>query len=63
MQILDDEVADSELLGHIDTNTGKVYPLLVVTKPEFMRGIDYRAPTKGISLVICNSFRNEREVQ
>jgi len=26
-----------------------------------MRGIDYRAPTKGIILLICKSFSHKRE--
>lgn len=30
---------------------------------ELMRAIDYRAPDIGISLLICKSFRNEREAQ
>ena len=37
------------------------YRTLVATNLEAMRGIDYRAPTKGIILLICKPFSHKRE--
>jgi hypothetical protein len=34
---------------------------LIATDIAAMRGIDYRAPTKGICLLVCKSFSNKRE--
>lgn len=58
--VMDDEVLD-EILTNLDVKIGDKYPLLLVTKPDLMRAIDYRAPNMGIALLICKSFGNERE--
>ena len=44
-----------------DTVEGGKYRTLVSTNLEAMRGIDYRAPTNGITLLICKSFCHRRE--
>ena len=44
-----------------DTVEGGKYRTLVSTNLEAMRGIDYRAPTNGITLLICKSFYHMRE--
>jgi hypothetical protein len=53
---------DHSLLRNLDqrTPTGK-FPLIVVTTPFAMRGIDYRAPKNGITQIIATSFKNKRE--
>lgn len=53
---------DHLLLRNLDqrADTGK-YHLLVATSHFAMRGIDYRAPKLGISLIIAASFANKRE--
>jgi len=50
-------------LAALEVKVAEQYPLLIATKAELMRGIDYRAPNLGIALVLCKSFNNRREVQ
>lgn len=59
----DDEILDEEILGNLERKTENKYPLLIATKAELMRAIDYRAPNLGIALVLCKPFSNEREAQ
>jgi hypothetical protein len=53
---------DHLLLRNLDqrASTSKFH-LIVVTTPFPMRGIDYRAPKSGITLIIAKSFTNKRE--
>ncbi len=37
------------------------YNLVVATHPEAMRGVDYRSPVIGITLLVGKSFANSRE--
>ena len=59
----DEEILDDEILLNLERKTENKYPLLIVTLPELMRAIDYRSQNLGIALVLCKSFRNEREAQ
>lgn len=59
----DDEVLNDEIMANLEVKDNDKYHLLIVTKPELMRAIDYRAPNIGIALVICKPFNNEREAQ
>ena len=44
-----------------DPTTG-CFPLLVADSPDVaMRGLDYRAPTHGLLLLIYNSFSHRRQ--
>jgi hypothetical protein len=56
-----DEQIDHKMLRTLDDMVEGQYRTLVSTKLEAMRGIDYRAPTKGITLLICQQFNNKRE--
>lgn len=38
-----------------------VYKLVLATHAEAMRGVDYRAPAIGITLLVGKSFENARE--
>jgi hypothetical protein len=56
-----DEKIDHDMLRTLDdTVEGGKYRTLVSTNLEAMRGIDYRAPTNGITLLICKSFCHRR---
>lgn len=58
----DGEDIDDNFLRSLDTRneaTG-THALIVMTSLFGMRGFDYRAPIKGIALVIAASFSNER---
>ncbi len=44
-------------------NGSEQYLLLIVTDPELMRAVDYRAKNHGITLVIARSFNCWREAQ
>lgn len=59
--IINDKILDDTVLSDLEAKKNDSYPLLIATTPDLMRAIDYRAPTKGLALVICKSFRNERE--
>lgn len=61
--VTDDEILDEEILGNLERKTENKYPLLIATKAELMRAIDYRAPNLGIALVLCKPFSNDREAQ
>lgn len=47
---------------HQKTHVGS-YSLVVATSEEAMRGIDYRSPEVGITLIVGKSFKNTRESQ
>ena len=49
------------MLRNLDDTVGGVFRTLVATDIAAMRGIDYRAPTRGICLLVCQSFSNKRE--
>jgi hypothetical protein len=61
--VVDDKILDDEVLENLEQKTGDKYLLLITTKVELMRAIDYRAPNVGISLLLCKPFSNEREAQ
>jgi len=46
-----------EIIGKLDEHPRAV---LVITKEELMRGHDYRAPKKGLKLLIAVRFSHER---
>ena len=48
---------DSDLLESLDDMKDVV---LIVTDQQLMRGVDYRAPKKGIHLLIMRSFEHTR---
>jgi len=50
--------------SYLDMNQAlaSTYPVLVATKPEFMRAIDYRAPTLGMVLIIAKPFDHTRQL-
>lgn len=48
-------------LRELDIVVDSVYKLVVATTTEAMRGIDYRAPQTGITLIVGKSFNNIRE--
>ena len=60
----DDEEEDNDdvlkALDVRDSTTGE-YRLVIATDPDAMRGVDYRAPLTGITLLIGKSFANARE--
>ena len=47
----------------LDAAHGKVAPVLAITDRELMRGVDFRAPLAGITLFLCASLTNKRELQ
>ena len=57
----DGENIDDEFLRTLD-NPGPdgAHVLLVATSSFGMRGIDYRSPTKGVTLILAKSFANQR---
>ena len=48
---------NAEILVGLDMVPGQV---LIVTDPDLMRGIDYRAPSCGIHLLIARAFQHTR---
>ena len=40
---------------------GQTYPIIVVTDMIAMRGFDYRAPKKGICMILARSFETTRD--
>ena len=58
----DGERIDDEFLRTLDNHAiGGAHTLIVATTSFGMRGFDYRALTKGITLVVAASFAHERE--
>ena len=53
---------NSSYLDHMNQALASSYPVLVATKPEFMRAIDYRAPTLGMVLIIAKPFDHTRQL-
>ena len=51
------------VLSELEKQTNGSYPVLLATKEEFMRAIDYRAKTKGIDLIVAKSFSTNRQLQ
>ncbi len=50
------------MLKELDTRLeGECFKLVVATENEAMRGVDYRAPRYGITLLVAKSFENIRE--
>ena len=60
--IADGENIDDEFVRTLDNRDGLNGPhvLLVATSSFGMRGFDYRAPSKGIALILAASFANQR---
>lgn len=55
---------DDEFLRNLDkTPSGCLHRLLCATDTFGMRALDYRAPRKGIHLVIARPFANQRELE
>jgi hypothetical protein len=54
---------DEKTLRELDKREGEglAFRLVVATQKESMRGIDYRAPLNGITLIVAKSFENARE--
>ena len=60
--ILVQETTDPELLRNLDEMKNKqFYHLVVVNQPWAMRGVDYRAPSAGITLLIARQFETTRD--
>lgn len=59
----DEEEDNDDVLKALDArdSTTEDYKLVVATDPEAMRGVDYRAPSTGITLLVGKSFTNARE--
>lgn len=56
-----DDGLNDEVFKKLDGKTAESYPLVVATKVDSMRGIDYRAASTGITLLLLASFSNQRE--
>jgi hypothetical protein len=54
---------DDELLRTLDNRSDSdgLHTLVVTSSSFGMRGFDYRAPTKGITLIIATSFEHHRQ--
>ena len=60
---MDVDDLDYKLLRELDMKSKNGYSVLVSSdKAMSMRGIDYRAPTNGIKLIIDERFSNKREL-
>jgi hypothetical protein len=58
----DGEIIDDKFLRALDNRAADgAHTLIVATSSFGMRGFDYRARTKGITLVVAASFAHERE--
>jgi hypothetical protein len=59
-----DEAIDDESLKtlHQKDEEGKYRTLVSSNKKQSMRGVDFRAETNGIHLLLCTSFSNKREL-
>jgi hypothetical protein len=59
----DGEDVDEATLRELDKREGEgsAFKLVVAMQEESMRGIDYRAPLNGITLIVAKSFENARE--
>jgi len=58
---------NGEVLEHLNDLDGKnaqgQWPLLLISDPAYMRGIDYRAPKYGLSLLMARGFSNYRDIR
>ena len=53
---------DEKMLTELDKrDENAAFRLVVATEEEAMRGIDYRSPQYGITLIVTKSFENARE--
>ena len=60
---LDAADLDYKTLRELDKKSENGYSVLVSSDIAMsMRGIDYRAPTNGIKLIIDELFKNKREL-
>ena len=60
---LDAADLDYKTLRELDKKSENGYSVLVSSDIAMsMRGIDYRAPTNGIKLIIDEPFKNKREL-
>lgn len=50
----------SHFLDALYCNQLKQYPVIIVENETEMRGVDFRAPQKGITFVVMQPFTNER---
>jgi hypothetical protein len=50
----------SHFLDALYCNQLKQYPVIIVENETDMRGVDFRAPQKGITFVVMQPFTNER---
>ena len=46
-----------------DTEDDKFKVIVTADKKVAMRGLDYRAPSNGIQLLVCRSFSHQREAE
>ena len=46
-----------------ESDDGKFKVIVTTDKTTAMRGLDYRAPSNGIQLLVCRSFANQREAE
>ena len=58
-----DAEALEKTAASLDAAHGKSAPVLAITDAELMRGVDFRAPLTGITLFLCGSMANRRELQ
>lgn len=61
--LVSDDLVDEASLKHLDSQVNGKYGLVVCNDTFGLRGIDYRAPRHGITLVIAASFSNQRELR
>lgn len=59
----DPDRIDHDRLRNLDAKPASdLYPIILCSDASLgMRGLDYRAPEKGICLLVAKSFRHERE--
>ncbi len=59
----DGDEVDEAVLRELNKREGdgSAYRLVVATQEDSMRGIDYRSPVVGITLIVAKSFENSRE--
>ena len=60
--VKDDDIYEVNL-HKVDKIYDEKFLLLVATKEEFMRSLDFRAAKVGMALVICKSFKHYRIAQ
>lgn len=55
---------DHNILKLLDKpNQADGFPVVVVTKECFMRGYDYRGPTRGLCLIVAKAFATQRDLE